>query len=158
MSGGSSGGRNPNKHRKASGLQSFEFDARIAESFFRFAVAAVSRHLRAVSFEHLGQAFNITTGRRIARDRCANGSDDPALDWSCHARRDGIAKAQHGHFAGLDISVKKISVCLLDDAGRIVREVKVASELEALLAALRSPACDTKSAADSFAVILDLKK
>ena len=27
------------------------------------------------------------------------------------------------HFAGLDVSVKETSVCIVDDAGRIVREV-----------------------------------
>jgi hypothetical protein len=32
------------------------------------------------------------------------------------------------HFPGLDVSVKDTSVCIVDDAGRIVREVKVASE------------------------------
>jgi hypothetical protein len=31
------------------------------------------------------------------------------------------------------VSVKETSVCLVDDTGRIVREVKVASEPEALL-------------------------
>ncbi len=36
------------------------------------------------------------------------------------------------HFAGLDVSVKQTSVCIVDDTGRIVREVKVASEPEAL--------------------------
>ena len=30
------------------------------------------------------------------------------------------------HFAGLDVSVKETSVCIVDDAGKIVREVKVA--------------------------------
>jgi transposase len=43
------------------------------------------------------------------------------------------------YFAGLDVSVKDTSVCIVDDAGRIVREVKVASEPAALLAVLRSP-------------------
>ena len=32
------------------------------------------------------------------------------------------------HFAGLDVSVKETSVCIVDDVGKIVREVKVASE------------------------------
>jgi hypothetical protein len=31
------------------------------------------------------------------------------------------------HFAGLDVSVKETSVCILDDAGKIVKEVKVAN-------------------------------
>ena len=44
-----------------------------------------------------------------------------------------------GHFAGLDVSVKETSLCIVDDAGRIVREVKVASEPEALLQALKKP-------------------
>jgi transposase len=43
------------------------------------------------------------------------------------------------HFAGLDVSVKDTSVCIVDDTGRIVREVKVASEPEALLAVLTNP-------------------
>jgi hypothetical protein len=43
------------------------------------------------------------------------------------------------HFAGLDVSVKETSLCLVDDAGRIVREVRVVSEPEALLAVLTSP-------------------
>jgi transposase len=44
------------------------------------------------------------------------------------------------HFAGLDVSVKETSVCIVDDTGRIVREVKVASEPEALLQVLSNPA------------------
>ncbi len=48
------------------------------------------------------------------------------------------------HFAGLDVSVKVTSVCIVDETGRIVREVKVASEPEALLAVLKNPACHFK--------------
>jgi transposase len=44
------------------------------------------------------------------------------------------------HFAGLDVSVKETSVCIVDDTSKIVREVKVASEPDALLAELRNPA------------------
>ena len=44
------------------------------------------------------------------------------------------------HFAGLDVSVKETSLCIVNDAGRIVREVRVVSEPEALLAALTNPA------------------
>ena len=42
------------------------------------------------------------------------------------------------YFVGLDVSVKETSVCIVDDAGKIVREVKVASEPEALLAVLKN--------------------
>ena len=44
------------------------------------------------------------------------------------------------HFAGLDVSVKDTSVCIVDGVGKIVREVKVASEPDALLAVLRNAA------------------
>jgi transposase len=44
------------------------------------------------------------------------------------------------HFGGLDVSVKETSICIVDDTGRIVKEVKVASEPEALLKVLGKPA------------------
>ena len=43
------------------------------------------------------------------------------------------------HFGGLDVSVKETSICIVDDTGRIVREVKVASEPEALLPVMTNP-------------------
>ena len=43
------------------------------------------------------------------------------------------------HFDGLDVSVKETSVCIVDDTGKIVREVKVASEPDALLPVLTNP-------------------
>ena len=49
-------------------------------------------------------------------------------------------KRSMDHFAGLDVTVKETSVCIVDDTGKIVREVKVASEPEALLAVLKNPA------------------
>jgi hypothetical protein len=48
-------------------------------------------------------------------------------------------KRSMDYFAGLDVSVKETSVCILDDAGRIVKEVKVASEPQALLKVLGNP-------------------
>ena len=44
------------------------------------------------------------------------------------------------HFAGLDVSVNETSVCIVDETGKIVREVKVASEPDALLALLKNRA------------------
>jgi len=44
------------------------------------------------------------------------------------------------HFAGLDVSVKETSICIVDDTGKIVREVKVASEPDALLQVLKNSA------------------
>jgi transposase len=51
-----------------------------------------------------------------------------------------MEKRSMDHFAGLDVSVKDASVCIVDDTGKIVREVKVASEPDALLAVLTNPA------------------
>ena len=44
------------------------------------------------------------------------------------------------HYAGLDVSIKETSVCVLDEVGRIVREVKVPSHPDDLAAALADPA------------------
>src|SRR6266446_4574386 len=41
------------------------------------------------------------------------------------------------HFAGIDVSLELSSVCVVDGAGKIVREAKVASEPEALVGFFR---------------------
>jgi transposase len=47
-------------------------------------------------------------------------------------------KRSMDHCAGLDVSVNETSVCIVDDSGRIIREVKVASEPGALLQVLKT--------------------
>ncbi len=39
-----------------------------------------------------------------------------------------------GYFTGLDVSLEKTAVCIIDDAGRLVREARMASEPEQLVA------------------------
>ena len=39
-----------------------------------------------------------------------------------------------GYFAGLDVSLEETAICIVDDAGMIVREARVVSEPEALVA------------------------
>jgi transposase len=39
-----------------------------------------------------------------------------------------------GYFAGLDVSLEETAICIVDDSGRIVREARVVSEPEALVA------------------------
>ena len=41
------------------------------------------------------------------------------------------------HYAGIDVSLELSSVCVVDATGRIVREAKVASEPQALVAWFR---------------------
>jgi transposase len=41
------------------------------------------------------------------------------------------------HYAGIDVSLESSSVCVVDGAGKILREAKVASEPEALIAWFR---------------------
>ena len=42
------------------------------------------------------------------------------------------------HYAGIEVSLEQSSVCVVDATGRIVREVKVASEPEALIGFLHA--------------------
>ncbi|MGB8119187.1 MAG: transposase, partial [Pseudolabrys sp.] len=39
-----------------------------------------------------------------------------------------------GYFAGLDVSLEETTICIVDDAGMIVREARAASEPEMLVA------------------------
>jgi transposase len=43
-----------------------------------------------------------------------------------------------GYFAGLDVSLEETTVCIVDDAGQIVREARVSSEPEVLVAFFRA--------------------
>ena len=42
------------------------------------------------------------------------------------------------YFAGLDVSLEETAICVVDEAGGIVKELRAASEPEALVAALRT--------------------
>src|SRR2546429_867628 len=53
-----------------------------------------------------------------------------------HQRRSAAMQ----HYVGLDVSVKETSVCIVDKAGKVIREVKVATEPVAILAVLTEEA------------------
>ena len=40
------------------------------------------------------------------------------------------------HYAGLDVSVRTTSVCIVDDAGKVVRETRISTEPAAIIAVL----------------------
>ena len=44
------------------------------------------------------------------------------------------------HYVGLDLSVKETSVCIIDKAGKVIREVKVATKPVPILAVLTEEA------------------
>jgi transposase len=45
-----------------------------------------------------------------------------------HQRRSAAME----HYAGLDVSVKETSVCVIDGTGKVIQEVKVATEPDAI--------------------------
>jgi transposase len=50
--------------------------------------------------------------------------------WIGHKHRGGAAVR---YFAGLDVSLEATAICIVDEAGEIVREARVASEPDALM-------------------------
>lgn len=44
------------------------------------------------------------------------------------------------HYSGLDVSVKETSICIVDETGKLCRELKVVSHPDDLVAVLRDPA------------------
>src|SRR6185437_771104 len=44
-----------------------------------------------------------------------------------------MEKRSMEHYAGMDVSIKETSICIVDDTGKVVREVKVASEPNMLM-------------------------
>ena len=48
------------------------------------------------------------------------------------------------YFAGLDVSLEETAICIIDDTGLIVREARIASEPEALIAFFRASGMEMK--------------
>ena len=44
------------------------------------------------------------------------------------------------HYAGLDLSIKETSICIVDETGKVCREAKVVSHPEDLIQELKDPA------------------
>src|ERR1051325_10901843 len=78
-----------------------------------------------------------TDGVIGAPDRGSGCSAQDGGAWSVcigHKHQGGAAVK---HFAGLDVSLEETAICVVDEEGRIVKEARVASEPEALVAFLR---------------------
>src|SRR5215213_11278571 len=74
-----------------------------------------------------------TDGVIGAPDRGGCSAQDGGT-WSVcigHEHRGGAAMK---HFAGLDVSLEETAICVVDEAGAMVREARVPSEPEALVA------------------------
>src|SRR3954451_261875 len=82
--------------------------------------------------------------------RCGIGADRGASGWRSggpfglvnHEPRVGLTDAKRRAalelYAGLDVSVAETSVCVVDADGKVIRETKVPTEPEAIIAALAS--------------------
>src|SRR5689334_577269 len=64
--------------------------------------------------------------------------DRRGLRWGSHLHQ--MEKRSMRYYAGLDVSLKETSVCIVDEAGKICREVKLASHPEDLVRLLDDPA------------------
>src|SRR6266403_540633 len=89
-----------------------------------------------VSFLNPQMVYRGGRGSRLD-DECASPfSDDSGLrsgDLDPRGRSDEMV-----HFVGLDVSVKATSVCVVDDAGKVILEQKVPTEPAAIIALLNS--------------------
>src|SRR3954447_25782637 len=73
-----------------------------------------------------GPAPAVTGGAAVPQSGDCTGSE-----WVGPRHQRGTAVE---HYAGIDVSLERSSVCVVDATGRIIREAKVASEPEALVA------------------------
>src|SRR4051812_27101688 len=69
---------------------------------------------------------------------------------SGHTHREGAAMS---HYAGLDVSLEETAICVVDGTGRIVKEMRVPSEPEALVTALRETGLAFERIGDDQAVM-----
>jgi len=64
--------------------------------------------------------------------------DKRGLRWSSHKHQ--MEKRSMKHYVGLDVSVKETSVCILDETGKVCREMKVPSNPQDIVQVLQDPA------------------
>jgi transposase len=58
--------------------------------------------------------------------------------WSSHKHQ--MEKRSMKHYAGVDLSIKETSICIVDETGKVCREAKVVSHPEDLIQELKDPA------------------
>src|ERR1700693_3521011 len=83
--------------------------------------------------------------KMVYRGGCGSGFDDecasPSVTMSDRGRHDHEHRGRSdemAHFVGLDVSVKETSVCVVDDAGKVILEQKVPAEPDDIIALLTS--------------------
>jgi transposase len=81
----------------------------------------------------------------VYRGGCGSGLDDECASPSVTMSERGRFELEHrgrsdemAHFVGLDVSVKETSVCVVDDAGKVILEQKVPTEPDDIIALLTS--------------------
>src|SRR5947209_19491018 len=78
-----------------------------------------------------------TDGVIGAPDRGGGCSTRDGGTWSVGIGHEHRGGATVKHFAGLDVSLEETAICVVDEAGGIVREARLPSEPEALVAFFR---------------------
>src|SRR6266550_1088320 len=83
--------------------------------------------------------------KMVYRGGCGSRLDDEYASPSVTMSDRGRFELEHrgrsdemAHFVGLDVSVKETSVCVVDDAGKVILEQKVPTEPAAIIALLNS--------------------
>src|SRR6266705_5448192 len=71
-------------------------------------------------------------------DECASPFSDDSGSRSARPRSSRKVSDEMVHFVGLDVSVKETSVCVVDDAGKVILEQKVPTEPADIIALLSS--------------------
>src|SRR5436305_13570084 len=79
----------------------------------------------------------MTDGVIGAPDRGGGCSTRDGGTWSVGIGHEHRGGATVKHFAGLDVSLEETAICVVDEAGGIVREARLPSEPEALVAFFR---------------------
>jgi len=62
-----------------------------------------------------------------------------------------MVKHSTKHYAGLDVSLKESSICIVDKTGRVCREAKVMNHPEDLVQARKDPACGSNASGSRLA-------
>ena len=77
---------------------------------------------------------------RMIGDRAGSLPAELSIDWNTRLRGDG-----NDYYTGIDVSLRSVSICVVDDKGEVCLEAKVADEIDAIVDRLRRFSSDVKS-------------
>ena len=88
----------------------------------------------------VSEARELTLPARSIGDRAGSLPAELSIDWKTR-----LEEMEMTYYTGIDVSLRSVSICVVDDKGKVCLEAKVAAEIDAIVDRLRRFSSDVRS-------------